>query len=87
MDVFKMFDFSWKHPIRSIKYFFRALRWSRQRVKKGYCDWDVMDIDTKYEFEYSEELEEKRTKHSLFLENTFSTCGFEIWKNAKGLMI
>ena len=46
MDVFKMFDFSWKHPIRSIKYFFRALRWSRQRVKKGYCDWDVMDIDT-----------------------------------------
>ena len=46
MDVFKMFDFSWKHPIRSIKYFFKALKWSRQRVKKGYCDWDVMDIDT-----------------------------------------
>ena len=32
----------------------------------------------KYEQEYGEELEEKRTKRSIFLENTFSTCGFEV---------
>ena len=45
MNVFDMFEFSWKHPIRSIKYFFKALKWSRLRVKQGYCDYDVMDID------------------------------------------
>jgi hypothetical protein len=44
MNVFDMFEFSWKRPIKSIKYFFKALKWSRQRVKQGYCDWDVGDI-------------------------------------------
>ena len=45
MNVFDMFEFSWKRPIKSIKYFFKALKWSRLRVKQGYCDYDVMDID------------------------------------------
>ena len=44
MNVFDMFEFSWKHPIRSIKYFFKALKWSRQRAKNGFCDYDVGDV-------------------------------------------
>lgn len=46
MNVFDMFEFSWKRPIKSIKYFFKALKWSRQRARNGFCDYDVMDIDT-----------------------------------------
>ena len=46
MNVFDMFEFSWKRPIKSIKYFFKALKWSSQRARNGFCDYDVMDIDT-----------------------------------------
>ena len=44
MNVFDMFEFSWKRPIKSIKYFFKALKWSRQRAKYGYCDYDLGDV-------------------------------------------
>lgn len=48
INVYKMFrrDFSWKHPIRNIKYIFKSFQWSRQRARNGFCDYDVMDIDT-----------------------------------------
>ena len=48
INVYKMFgrrDFSWKHPIRNIKRIFKSFRWSRQRAKYGYCDYDIGDID------------------------------------------
>ena len=44
MNVFDMFEFSWKRPIKSIKYFFKALKWSRQRARNGFCDYDVGDV-------------------------------------------
>ena len=47
INVYKMFgrrDFSWKHPIRNIKRIFKSFRWSRQRAKYGYCDYDVGDV-------------------------------------------
>ena len=31
-----------RHPIESIKCFFISLKWGYQRVKKGYCDKDLM---------------------------------------------
>lgn len=30
------------HPIESIKCFFTSLKWAYQRVKKGYCDKDLL---------------------------------------------
>lgn len=31
-----------RHPFESIKYFFISLKWAYQRVKKGYCDRDLI---------------------------------------------
>ena len=47
INVYKMFskrDFSWKHPIRNIKRIFKSFRWSRQRAKYGYCDYDLGEV-------------------------------------------
>ena len=44
MNVFDLVEFSWKRPIKSIKYFFKALKWSRQRAKNGFCDYDLGDV-------------------------------------------
>ena len=32
----------YRHPIESIKCFFISLKWAYQRVKKGYCDRDLI---------------------------------------------
>ena len=47
INVYKMFskrDFSWKHPIENIKCIFKMLKWSRQRARNGYCDYDLGDV-------------------------------------------
>lgn len=47
INVYKMFSkcsFSWKHPIRNIKYIFKMRKWSRQRARNGFCDYDVGDV-------------------------------------------
>ena len=47
INVYKIFsklDFSWKHPIRNIKYIFKSFQWSRQRARNGFCDYDVVDV-------------------------------------------
>lgn len=31
-----------RHPLKSIKSFFVSLKWAYQRVKKGYCDQDLI---------------------------------------------
>ena len=31
-----------RHPLKSIKCFFVSLKWAYQRVKKGYCDQDLI---------------------------------------------
>lgn len=33
------------HPVKNIKLFFRKIKWCRQRIRKGYSDYDVIDID------------------------------------------
>ena len=47
INVYKMFsrDFPWNHPVRNIKRIFKSFRWSRQRAKYGYCDYDLGDVD------------------------------------------
>ena len=36
---------NWRHPLRRIKEFFINLKFARQRVKNGYCDMDVWEMD------------------------------------------
>lgn len=39
---------SWKRPInwlRNLRQFFRNIKWAYQRVTKGYCDYDLWDMD------------------------------------------
>ena len=43
-SAFVSFD-SFKHPVKNIKLFFKIIKWSVQRVKRGYSDYDVGDID------------------------------------------
>ena len=43
--IFARKDFSWKHPIKTIKNLLQLHHWSSQRVKNGYCSYDVCDID------------------------------------------
>lgn len=44
MSVFLKYD-SINHPIKNIKLFFRHIKWSWQRVHRGYSDYDIGDID------------------------------------------
>ena len=46
INVYKIFskrDFSW-NPIENIKCIFKSFRWSRQRARNGFCDYDVGDV-------------------------------------------
>ena len=49
ISVFHMFRFSWKHPIEAFKDLLRIVRYSYQRITKGYCDYDVGYIDIWFE--------------------------------------
>ena len=37
--------YSLKHPVKNVKLFFRHIKWSWQRIHRGYSDYDVGDID------------------------------------------
>lgn len=46
LNVFK--DCFYKHPrfwLRNIKMFFRCIKWSYQRITRGYCDADLYSFD------------------------------------------
>lgn len=45
LNVFTYGYLNWKHPFHNIKMFFRNIRRAWQRATKGYCDWDVFDLD------------------------------------------
>lgn len=43
--IFTKSDYSRKTPIKNLHLLCNQIKWSIQRVKKGYCDWDVGDIN------------------------------------------
>lgn len=45
MNVFKSGWSTWRRPLKKISLFFRRIKWAWQRITKGYCDYDVWDID------------------------------------------
>lgn len=50
LNVFKFgfYEYSWRHPLESIGQFFRNCHYAWQRAIKGYCDWDLWDLDIFY---------------------------------------
>lgn len=45
INVFKYGRLSWRRPIDSIKLIFRRLKWGYQRIVRGYCDYDIWEMD------------------------------------------
>lgn len=45
ISVFKYGRLSWRRPIESIKLIFRRLKWGYQRIVRGYCDYDIWEMD------------------------------------------
>ena len=50
------------HPIQSIKEVFTSLKWSRQRRKKGYCEYDLYSISDWFIKVVSDMIDEIRLK-------------------------
>ena len=50
LNVFKFgyHSSSWRHPIESIIYFFRNLKYAWQRATRGFSDWDLWNLDSYY---------------------------------------
>lgn len=51
LNVFNQSYSPWKYPsnwIRNIRLFGRQFKWAYQRIVRGYCDYDVWDLDTYY---------------------------------------
>ena len=50
LNVFKFgfHECSWRHPFESIGQFFINCYYAWQRATKGYCDWDLWDLDIFY---------------------------------------
>lgn len=48
LNVFTLGYDSWRRPHNwphNIKNFFRTIKWAWQRATKGYCTWDLWDLD------------------------------------------
>lgn len=51
LNVFTTGYMPWKYPanwFRNVKLFFRQIKWAWQRATRGYCDWDVWDLEAFY---------------------------------------
>ncbi len=36
--------FTWRHPLGKLDWYFRAIKWTIQRSRRGYCDLDVWEF-------------------------------------------
>lgn len=45
LNIFKMLDWSFRRPINNLRNIKRIIKYSWQRITKGYCDYDRYDID------------------------------------------
>lgn len=45
LSVFKMVDWNWKRPKNNFRNIKKIVKYSWQRITKGYCNYDLYDID------------------------------------------
>ena len=84
-DFFEKGWFSFKHPIGSIKRLFRGLKYERERSKRGFSEYDVMDADVYLEYllpdlleAYIKKLDEFGCFPLLFMEEYYNEHKNEI---------
>ena len=56
-------DYKHLKPISKVKLFFRKIKWGWQRITKGYCGWDLLDMDLWFIQTVTEMLRDFRKKH------------------------
>ena len=69
LNVWKFGWGLWKYPANwpgNIKHIFRCIKWSFQRIVRGYCDFDVWDLDSYYcDLIHNSLLELRDTTHGF----------------------
>ena len=86
MNTLNVFNTHWspmKYPsnwIRNARVFFRQFKWAYQRVTRGFCDYDVWDLDTHMTELFAQTIEHlANTSHSYPGNTEFPTP--ESWDN------
>lgn len=46
LNAFNVYYLPWTHPISNIKTFFRSVKYSYQRITRGFSDYDVWELDS-----------------------------------------
>ena len=68
--------YSWKYPscwFKNIKIFFSHIKYAFQRMKRGYADSDVWDLDYYFLTLFAESLSQFANEINGFPDNTFNT--------------
>ena len=88
------FKREWKHPRNFLRLFLRNIKYSQQRITKGYCDKDVWDID--YWFlnlipDMLQEFKDTQTGYPGILEKEYvdengNSCNDECHKEWDGIL-
>ena len=82
LNVFNTHWCPWKYPsnwIKNSRLFFRQFKWAYQRVTRGFCDFDVWDLDTYLSQLLSQSIEHlAKTSHSYPGTEEFPT--YESWE-------
>ena len=83
LNVFNQLYSPWRYPsnwINNGRLFFRQFKWAYQRVTRGYCDYDVWDLDTHLTEYLAQTIEHlAKTSHSYPGDEKFPT--YEAWEN------
>lgn len=83
LNVFNQSYSPWRYPsnwINNIRLFFRQFKWAYQRITRGYCDYDVWDLDTHLTEYLAQTIEHlAKTTHSYPGNEEFPT--YEDWEN------
>lgn len=82
LNVFNTSYSPWKYPtnwIRNIRLFGRQFKWAYQRITRGFCDYDVWDLDTHLSELLAQTIEHlAKTSHSYPGTEEFPT--YESWE-------
>ena len=83
LNVFNQTYCPWKYPSnwgQNMRLFFRQFKWAYQRVTRGYCEYDVWDLDTHLTEYLAQTIEHlAKTSHSYPGNEEFPT--YEEWEN------
>ena len=56
---------TWRQTHRNVKNFFKTLKWAYQRATKGYCDFDLWNLDWFYSKIFIDTLKEFANSNQL----------------------